>query len=178
VEPVGPQTISLRELLEQYRLWMGFGHGHRINVPMPAMRLLARIGDLARLGPMTTTSLQQLIAGNAGDGLAFEEAIGFRPRSLQSALQARPAQVQDRWHARLYFLSPLIRVTLVFLWLASAALGFLNGKAATAQFISALHLQARGQIRCASAPACWTWLLQHSSFSIDRRDDPRGFKLL
>jgi hypothetical protein len=89
---------------------------------------------------MTTTSLQQLVAGNAGNGAQFAERIGFEPRSLGQALQARPAYVQDRWHARLFFLAPLVRATLVLLWLASAILGLLSAKVATAQFVAALHL--------------------------------------
>jgi uncharacterized protein YbjT (DUF2867 family) len=140
LEPAGPETISLEQLLRRYRLWLGLGHAHILRIPMPVMFALARLGDLARLGPMTTTSLQQLVAGNTGNGAQFAERIGFQPRSLGQALQARPAHVQDRWHARLFFLAPLVRATLVLLWLASAILGLLSAKVATAQFVAALHL--------------------------------------
>ena len=46
--------------------------------------------------------------------------------------------MQDRWHARLFFLAPTIRATLALLWLASAVLGLFAGDAMTARFVSAL----------------------------------------
>jgi hypothetical protein len=140
LEPVGPQTLSLRDLLERYRRWLGFGRARIAPIPMPFMRLFARIGDFLGTGPITTTSLNQMIAGNAGDSAGFAKAIRFQPRSLEAALQAQPAQVQDRWHARLFFLAPAIRAILVLLWLSSAALGLWAGEAATAHFVSAAGL--------------------------------------
>ncbi|NIJ21322.1 uncharacterized protein YbjT (DUF2867 family) [Sphingomonas naasensis] len=140
LEPVGPETLSLRALLARYRAWLGFGAARFVPVPLPVMRLLARIGDVAGSGPIATNSLAQLVAGNAGNSAAFADAMGFAPRSVGEALAERPAQVQDRWHARLFFLAPAIRGVLVLLWLASAALGLFTGAAATAGFVDTLGL--------------------------------------
>ena len=140
LEPVGPETLTLRDLLARYRAWLGFGKARFVAVPMPVMRLLGRIGDLAGSGPIATNSLEQLVAGNVGDSAAFATAAGFRSRSLDEALRDRPAQVQDRWHARLFFLAPAIRASLIVLWLASALLGLLAGGAAAATFVDAMAL--------------------------------------
>ncbi len=140
IEPVGPETLDLRELLRRYRAWLTFGTARFLSVPMPVMRLLGRLGDLAGAGPIATNSLVQMIAGNAGDSAGFEAAIGFQPRALDVALRERPAQVQDRWHARLFFMGSAIRAVLVLLWLASALLGLAYGGAATANLIRALGL--------------------------------------
>lgn len=142
LEPAGPETLSLRALLARYRAWLGFGEARFVSIPMPVMRLLGRMGDVLGSGPIATNSLVQLVAGNAGDGDVFAAAIGFRPRSLDQALAARPAQVQDRWHARLFFLAPAIRGVLVLLWLASALLGLFAANAATVAFVDALGLPA------------------------------------
>ncbi len=107
---------------------------------MPVMRLLGRAGDLAGSGPITTNSLEQLVAGNAGDSAGFVDAAGFQPRSLADAMRDRPAQVQDRWHARLFFLAPAIRAVLVLLWLASALLGLASSSTATEAFVEAARL--------------------------------------
>lgn len=136
LEPVGPETLSLREILARYRTWLGFGRARFTSIPMPLMRLLARMGDVLGDGPVSTNSLSQMVANNAGDSAAYAAAIGFVPRRLGDALLARPAQVQDRWHARLYFLAPAIRAVLVVLWLASAWLGLFNGDA-TARAVTA-----------------------------------------
>lgn len=140
LEPVGPATLSLKALLARYRAWLGFGRPRFLSVPMPVMKLLGRLGDLAGDGPIASNSLVQMIAGNGGDSAAFAEAIGFSPRSLDAALRDSPAQVQDRWHARLFFLAPALKAGLVVLWLASAWLGLAHGAARTAELVHALGL--------------------------------------
>jgi len=138
LEPAGPKTQTLRELMTRYRGWLGFGRPRFVSVPMPVMRLLGRIGDLAGSGPVSTNSLTQMVAGNAADGEAFAQAAGFRPRSLDHAMRDRAAGVQDRWHARLFFLAPAIRWGLALLWLASALLGLFAGRAKTVEVLAAI----------------------------------------
>jgi uncharacterized protein YbjT (DUF2867 family) len=140
LEPVGPDTIDLKALLARYRAWLGFGRARYLAVPMPAMRTIARLGDWFGDGPIATNSLAQLVAGNAGDSTAYSRQIGFAQRSLDGALLARPAEVQDRWHARLFFLAPAIKTVLLLLWLASAWLGLFHGGEATRQLVEAVGL--------------------------------------
>lgn len=140
LDPAGPETLSLRALLARYRAWLGFGPARLLSVPMPVMRLLGRLGDLAGDGPIASNSLTQMIAGNAADGAAFAKAVGFAPRSLGAALRDSPAQVQDRWHARLFFLSPALRYGLAAMWLASAWLGLAHGVDRTRDLTAGLGL--------------------------------------
>jgi uncharacterized protein YbjT (DUF2867 family) len=140
LEPVGPETLSLRELLGRYRAWLGFGAARFLSIPMPVMRLIGRLGDFAGDGPIATNSLVQMIAGNAGNSEAFRAAIGFLPRKLDEVLRDRPAQVQDRWHARLFFMATGVKGVLVLLWLASTLLGLVYAAAPTADLIRALGL--------------------------------------
>ena len=156
LEPVGPETMNLLALLERYRAWLGFGRATFLPVPISLMRLLGKIGDIAGDGPVSTNSLVQLIAGNSGSPAAFADAIGWRPRSLDQSLQSRPADVQDRWHARLFFLAPAIKTTLLFLWLASAWLGYTQGRAATETLVAA-----------AGVPMTWVASLQIGSSLLD-----------
>lgn len=107
---------------------------------MPLMRLLGRIGDSVGDGPIATNSLTQMVVGNAGDSEAFAKAMCFAPRSLATALRDRPAQVQDRWHARLFFLAPALRVTLFLMWLVSAWLGLAYGVPQTEALVRSLGL--------------------------------------
>ncbi|WP_213981076.1 SDR family oxidoreductase [Sphingomonas sp. dw_22] len=140
LEPVGPDMFDLRTLLAAYRAWLGFGRARFLSIPMPLMTLLGRIGDIAGDGPIASNSLIQMVAGNSGDSAAFAEAIGFVSRSLNEALRDRPAQVQDRWHARLFFLAPLLKAVLVLMWIASAALGLAYGAARTGAVLQGLGL--------------------------------------
>jgi len=154
LEPVGPETISIKGLLACYRAWLGFGPARFVQVPMPFMRLLGRIGDLVGDGPIATNSLTQMVAGNAGDSEAFAHAVGFMPRRLDAALRDKPAHVQDRWHARLFFLAPALKATLVLMWVASAWLGLAYGAPPTESLVYNLACQWLGSIRCGSGAAC------------------------
>lgn len=138
LEPAGPQTLTLRELMTRYRNWLGFGRARLVSIPMPVMRALGRIGDLAGSGPVSTNSLEQIAAGNAADGEAFAQAVGFRPRGLDNAMRDRAAAVQDRWHARLFFLAPAIRWGLALMWLVSALLGLFTARAQTLEVLAAI----------------------------------------
>lgn len=156
LEPVGPETMTLREMLARYRAWLGFGPARFLYVPMPLMRLLGRIEDTLGDGPISTNSLVQMIAGNAGDSERFAKAIGFTPRSLGEALRDRPAQVQDRWHARLFFLAPVLQAALFLMWLVSAWLGLAHGT-----------IQTNALVRNIGLPAEWADPLRIGSSVLD-----------
>jgi uncharacterized protein YbjT (DUF2867 family) len=137
IDPVGPERLTLRQILADLRQWLGWKPARAISVPLGLVRLAARIGDWIG-GPVNTTAVQQLLFGNAGAPEPFVAATGIRPRRWQAALRARPAQAQDRWHARLYFIRPLLRWSLALMWLVSGLVGFLQpaalGQAVLAPF--------------------------------------------
>jgi uncharacterized protein YbjT (DUF2867 family) len=120
INVVGPEQMAFRDILAALRRWLGFGAPRYFETPLPVVRLVARITDrLGGIGPITTTSLTMLLAGNAADPAPFMAATGIAPRRIADALANEPAHVQDRWHARLYFLRPLLRVTLGLFWLCT-----------------------------------------------------------
>lgn len=127
LEPSGPDVLSLKEILARYRMWLGFPSVPFISMPMGFMRLLARLGDMAGGGPISSNALAQLTAGNADDGQRFAAAIGFAPQAFSTLLAQEPAEVQDRWHARLFFLAPFLKGVLVLMWLVSGLVGIFTG---------------------------------------------------
>lgn len=142
LEPCGPDTMPVSELLARYRRWLGFGEARFLNLSMALMRLLGRTGDILGRGPVSSNSLAQLVAGNGGDGQLFARAIGFVPRTLDAAMRDGPSQVQDRWHARLFFLAPTIRWLLALMWVGSALVGFGWGAVQASAVIAGLGLPA------------------------------------
>jgi len=123
LDPVGPDIVTLRQIVERLRAWLDLRAVPMIPLPLGLIRWAARIGDLLEWGPLCTTSVEQIVYGNIADATAFEAAIGFRPRSMAEALREAPSHVQDRWHARLYFLRPMLSTALFLLWLGSAIAG-------------------------------------------------------
>jgi uncharacterized protein YbjT (DUF2867 family) len=120
LEPVGPERLTTAEITRLLRGWLGLKPGRLVLVPMPLVRMAARLGDLAGAGPLRTTAIEQLLHGNAGDPEPFIAATGIHPRRMAEALRARPATVQDFWHARLFFLRPLLRFGLALFWIWAA----------------------------------------------------------
>jgi len=123
LEPVGPEPMTLRDILSGLRRWLGFGPAPVVAIPMGMVRLAAKLGDLAHWigmrGSMRSTALSQMSRDNVADMAPFARAVGFTPRRFADALAAEPAGPQDRWHARLVFLRPLLRFTLGLFWIAS-----------------------------------------------------------
>lgn len=127
VELVGPETMSLRDYLLAWRRWLGFGRVRILSVPLPLARGAAALGERLGDGPLGQTMMRMLERGNVGAADAvtrLRDTLGLSPRPLQRALNEVPSQVQDRWHARLYFWLPLLRMLLALLWLGSGVVGW------------------------------------------------------
>jgi uncharacterized protein YbjT (DUF2867 family) len=129
VEAAGPQTVSMEQLVLAYRTWLGFGPARTLDLPLWASWPMVKLGDLAGwLGwtsPLRTTSIRQLLHGAAGEA---PPAPGARP--FEEALNSEPAAVQDRWHARLYFVRPVSVVVLGLYWLLSGVIALGPGREA------------------------------------------------
>ena len=120
---VGPEEKSLIDITRAIRNWLGFGKAIEIKVPRWFLGHGARVGDLAGwFGTRTsfrTTALKQMDVPNVAPLEPLVKATGVTPRAMAAALASQPAQVQDRWHARLFFLKPLARIVLALFWIVS-----------------------------------------------------------
>jgi uncharacterized protein YbjT (DUF2867 family) len=149
IDPVGPETLTLRQMLIDLRRWLGFPPARVVEIPRGLVLIAARIGD-ALGGPINTTALRQLEFGNTGRLDAFVEIVGAQPRRWSDALLARPSQAQDRWHARLYFLRPVLRWVLALMWVGSGAIGLMRPASITALIFAAFGLSGM-----AASVAAW-----------------------
>lgn len=132
---VSAEAVTLGTLLVRIRAWLGFAPVPLLDVPAPVARLVAHLADSAAwLGwrsPMRSTALGQLAAGV--DGRTGDAAVlGLDLRSLDRILAGRPSSVQDRRHARSYFLTPVVLAGLSAFWLVSGLVGLASQAQATA----------------------------------------------
>ena len=122
LEPVGPDVVTLRAIVADYRRWLGLRPAVVVSVPAALARAAARIGDLVG-GTLNSTAWAQLQHGNTGDAGGYARDSGLSPLGWREGLARHPAHAQDRWHARLYFVRPLLRIALALLWIASGVVG-------------------------------------------------------
>jgi len=139
IDPVGPDILTLREVIVDLRRWLCFPSARIVEIPLGLIRPTARIGDVLG-GPVNTTSLRQLVFGNTGSVDDFVAAVSIRPRRWHDALLARPSQAQDRWHARLYFLRPALRWSVALIWILSGIVGMIQPEPMTRPILATLGL--------------------------------------
>ncbi|MDD3447035.1 MAG: NAD(P)H-binding protein [Zavarzinia sp.] len=124
LEPMGPERVSLAEILRGLRQWLGGKPAPFLRLPLPLVRIACRIADRFG-GPISTTALAQLLAGNDGDPAPYAAAIGRSPRAFRASLAETPVPPEVRWQARAYFTRPLLRGALALVWLLSGLVGLL-----------------------------------------------------
>ncbi len=125
---VGKEKLSIKQMLIQLRAWLGFKKAWIISVPDLLIRIGAKLGNYIPNSPMSETGVKMMAVDNVANEQelhTLENAVHFTPRSYTQGLNGMVSSVQDRWHARLYFLRPLLRFTMAFIWLFSGIISIL-----------------------------------------------------
>lgn len=117
LELVGIQAITFWQLLVFIKNWLGMKPTAALFIPIPLMKVLAKVNDWLGIGSLTSENLGMLLRGNCGDPAPMTVVTGIKPRSIVAGLRDNPATIADRWQAQLFFLRPLLRLTIGFLWL-------------------------------------------------------------
>ena len=122
VELAGPRIYSFEEIISQFRAWLRWPPARVFKLPMPAAKLLYRLGDfIALLGwrpPIRSTAQKEMTRGAISSGAA--NPMPFPPTDVFQALKREPASAQERWFAKLYFVKPLVFAVLAAFWLSTA----------------------------------------------------------
>lgn len=158
----GPEPMPLRDYQREWRRWLGISGMREIRVPEILVTLQVGIFERLGSGPVGDTMWRMLRRGNVTSPDAhvrLRDAFGFVPRALAQMLASRPSQVQDRWHAQLYFLGPALRTCMVALWLLSAVAGWLTPTADIERLIAESPLQGIEPVTLARAAAVFDLVL-------------------
>jgi uncharacterized protein YbjT (DUF2867 family) len=126
ISAVGPERVSLLEYLLATRRWLEFPAPVVVRIPESMARFGAWLGELLSDGPLGMTMWRLLEKGNIATPESARDLTaisGIVPLSLKQALDSTSSFVQDRWHARLYFVGPILRVALGILWIGSGLVG-------------------------------------------------------
>ncbi|TPG47628.1 SDR family oxidoreductase [Rhodanobacter glycinis] len=152
IELIGPEVMTLRDYLFAWRRWLGFGPARTLTVPATLVRMASVIGERLGNGPMGQTMTRMLERGNVGApdaAMRLHQSLGLTPRPLLRALDETPSHVQDRWHARLYFWLPALRVLIALLWVGSGVVGWLASRTAVMALAADTPLSANASFMLA-----------------------------
>jgi uncharacterized protein YbjT (DUF2867 family) len=129
IEVAGPMPVSIHDYLLAHRSWLGLPPAPVIRTPLWLTTVVAHLGERLGAGPLGLTMLSMLSRGNvasSGSLAKFASLLGRQPRSIVAALSRHPASQADLWHARLYFVGPLMRICIAVLFLLSGVVGLLT----------------------------------------------------
>lgn len=118
---VGCDRTTFFQIICCIRQWLGFGYAIKVKIPEMILKLTTKVGDWFKL-TLNSALYQMALRNNVAseeETQRFAAILGRKPKNFQEGLAQQPSYVQDRWHARLYFLRPLLRISLGFLWLYS-----------------------------------------------------------
>jgi uncharacterized protein YbjT (DUF2867 family) len=116
---VGPRALSLREYLQLLREGLGLPPARFMPVPMPLMRVMARLGSLSSALPLDPEALAMLNRGNVADSRDTLALLARQPRDPARFIAAGEAGAL--WtQAALQWLLPLLRVSLAVMWIWTA----------------------------------------------------------
>lgn len=116
---VGPVAISFKRLLQQLRQRLGKKPALAISLPGGIAERSVFIGKWLGEPTFNAENIAMLRRGNSADAKPIKQFLGRSTHSLEKQLLLIPASQAERWHAGLYFLRPLLRISIAFLWLWS-----------------------------------------------------------
>lgn len=122
----GPEVLTFHEYLFSVRRWLGGREPRLFHVPMPVVRIGARLGEIFGNGPLGGTMLRMLSSGNIAPTGQYQKLVRFLGRDtvdIRRYFESSPSYVQDRWHAKFYLLRPYLFLTLIAIWLVSGVTG-------------------------------------------------------
>jgi uncharacterized protein YbjT (DUF2867 family) len=117
-ELVGSQRLSLKELLIEYRHWLGFSPTFCVYIPLFLMGFFIKIARWFHI-PLNQETLNMLLEGNYGDQSALQRILQRPPHDIKTTLQLLSITTAERWQARLFFLRPVLRLSIALVWIVT-----------------------------------------------------------
>jgi hypothetical protein len=80
------------------------------------------VGGFFRWEFVNSSTISMLCREKIGDPGPLAQIVGAPTRSCAEVFAATPCREADRWHAGLYFLRPLFRISIAAVWMAAGLL--------------------------------------------------------
>ncbi|WP_131781704.1 SDR family oxidoreductase [Legionella gresilensis] len=132
---VSAKPVTLKEILLTLRDWLQISRGYCLSIPLKLIKIGAKVGDYLPFSTINTPAITMLEQGNTTtleESKKFIQIAGIKPKDFIEGAYQTPSTNSDRWYAKLFFIKPMLRLSLAFMWLASAIVSaFLFPKASS-----------------------------------------------
>ncbi len=115
---VGPEPIAYRDYLLSLGRQMAIPTVRIVGIPMPLIRLAARVGQWLPNSPLSPQTLAMLERGNTGSPDPVRRLLGRNALAVDQFIPADKGACL-RTEARLGWLLPLLKLSLSLLWILS-----------------------------------------------------------
>ncbi len=120
LDVVGPVEMSMKDLLLKQRQWLGLKATKTISTPLKWVLRFMPFTRWLDEPALTADSLKMLQRGNIANVSPLKKVLEKMPESMDSVLTKNQASPADRWYAGLYFMRPLLRLGIAFIWIWTA----------------------------------------------------------
>lgn len=135
IEVTGPEPLTVRDIVQKYRRWLGLKPAVILPIPILLAWPVLKAGDLinwfGRRSAFSTVSVAQMAKPNVADPAPFTKRSGIAPASMDTILAQHPSTLGDRYHARLALPLALLKLVLVFFWIATGVITLTSTSAAS-----------------------------------------------
>ena len=113
---VGAKSMSYEELLQGFRTWLGLKPTKSVSVPTFGTDFLGKILDEPTV---SSANIQMLNEGSVACVEPLKKFLNYTPASMQERLFCLKSHNAQKLYASLYFMRPLLRLVVAFVWIWS-----------------------------------------------------------
>ena len=113
---VGAKSMSYEELLQGFRTWLGLKPTKSVSVPTFGTDFLGKILDEPTV---SSANIQMLNEGSVASVEPLKKFLNYTPASMEERLFCLKAHNAQKLYASLYFMRPLLRLVVAFVWIWS-----------------------------------------------------------
>ncbi len=109
----GGDVYTFREWMQVMRDWLAMGKAVFLPVPLPVMRLAARVSGILKIGVLNPDNFELLLESR----LPAPTTLPAGQLGLPARMQLSPATKADIWLARFSGIYPVLWLSLALLWI-------------------------------------------------------------